>query len=321
METIISTDIQQATSLLQADELIAIPTETVYGLAGNALSTPAIKKIYDVKKRPYHNPLIVHLYESSQIQKYTESPSEMGVYLLNKYSPGPLTVIFQKNSLIPDIVTAGMNQVALRIPKHPITLSLLSELEFPIAAPSANPFGYISPTTPAHVLQQLGSTIPFILDGGPCQKGVESTVISASDNQIIVHRLGAFDIDLLFEEDPNLVILNHETGKLTSPGMLKQHYSPRTRLHIYPIQFKAEEHSHLKIGFIGFTTIPSDLPIAHSIVLSKEGDLDEAAFHLYDALHRLDAMQLDLILIETVPSKGLGMAINDRINRAVAKFI
>ncbi|MCZ6692366.1 MAG: L-threonylcarbamoyladenylate synthase, partial [Bacteroidetes bacterium] len=178
----IGSNIVRAKKFLVQSQLVSIPTETVYGLAANALDQDAVVKIFKVKDRPYFDPLIVHTHSLDQISKYTLDFPHKLYQLGKRLWPGPLTVILPKKKIIPDLVTAGKQDVAIRIPNHPLTLKLLQNLPFPLAAPSANPFGYISPTNPAHVLQNLGDKVPYILDGGPCELGIESTIVGFRDD-------------------------------------------------------------------------------------------------------------------------------------------
>ena len=186
----IGTALSTAIELLRRDEVVAIPTETVYGLAGNALYPKAIASIFEIKNRPRFDPLIVHASSVERLSQYANAFPEAARRLADQFMPGPLTLLLDKAAIIPDLVTAGSPRVALRVPNHPLTLSLLQQLDFPLAAPSANPFGYISPTTAQHVADQLGSQIPYILDGGPCQVGVESTIVGFEDGQAVVYRKG-----------------------------------------------------------------------------------------------------------------------------------
>jgi L-threonylcarbamoyladenylate synthase len=319
-QTIIGKDLSPAIALLNASDVVAIPTETVYGLAGNAFSDEAIRKIYAIKNRPLHNPLIVHVSEVSRITEIAFDIPELAWQLLERFSPGPLTLLLPKKPVISDLVTSGLSRVAVRIPAHPLALELLRNLAFPLAAPSANPFGYISPTTPEHVLKQLGGKIAYILDGGVCDKGIESTVVGFEDGKPIIHRLGAISAEDIRGVAKNAVVRDKDSAAPASPGMLPYHYSPATRLVF------AEESAELlsrlapeKVGVVAFSQYRPDIPEANQIILSRTGNLDEAARNLYSALHALDAMNLQLIVAEKLPEQGLGRAINDRLRRASAK--
>jgi L-threonylcarbamoyladenylate synthase len=319
-QTQIGPDLAPAIALLNSNEVVAIPTETVYGLAGNAYSDEAIRKIYAIKNRPLHNPLIVHVSEVSRITEIAFDIPELAWQLLERFSPGPLTLLLPKKPVISDLVTSGLSRVAVRIPAHPKALELLRSLDFPLAAPSANPFGYISPTTPEHVLKQLGGKIAYILDGGICDKGIESTVVGFEDDKPIIHRLGAISEEDIRGVAKNAVVKDKESAAPASPGMLPYHYSPATRLVF------AEESAELlsrlapeEVGVVAFSQYRPDIPEANQMILSRTGNLDEAARNLYSALHALDAMNLKLIVAERLPEQGLGRAINDRLRRASAK--
>jgi L-threonylcarbamoyladenylate synthase len=319
--TEIGTDLEKAAALLNNKELVAVPTETVYGLAANALNEVAVAKIFAAKKRPLYNPLIVHLKSIEELEKYAKEIPDAAFRLFEAFSPGPLTVILPKNDIVPDITTAGKDNVALRIPNHPLTLELLSMLDFPLAAPSANPFGYISPTTAQHVYSQLKSKIPYILDGGPCESGLESTVIGFNGPKAYLHRLGALCPEALREIIPDISFELHDNNAPVAPGMLKQHYSPNTKmifsdkLHLY-INEKEKE----KIAVISFKQSYEGILPENLVILSPSGNLNEAAQKLYAALHYLDSLQLDLILVERMPNSGIGAAMNDRLERAAAKY-
>jgi L-threonylcarbamoyladenylate synthase len=319
--TIIGTDISKAADYLKNHEIVAIPTETVYGLAANALNENAVSKVYAAKKRPLYNPLIVHIKGISEVEKYAAEIPDLAYKLFETFAPGPLTIILPKKDIIPDITTAGKQDVALRIPNHPLCLSLLEMLDFPLAAPSANPFGYISPTCADHVFKQLNGKIPYILDGGPCTSGLESTVIAFRENNAFLHRLGALGIDDLKKIIPDLRLETKDDIAPVSPGMLKQHYSPNTKLILSKnINQLLAEHSTAKIGIISFQkTYPIDSD--KLVILSQSADLNEAASKLYAALHFMDALELDLIISEYMPDEGIGKAMNDRLDRAASKFL
>jgi L-threonylcarbamoyladenylate synthase len=319
--TEIGKEIDKAVYFLEQNECVAIPTETVYGLAANALEEKAIRKVFEVKKRPLFNPLIVHLKSVDEIEKYAFDIPQTAFDLFEKFSPGPLTIILPKKENISDLITAGKTDVALRIPNHSLSLDLLNQLNFPLAAPSANPFGYISPSTAEHVYKQLKNKIPYILDGGPCNCGIESTVIGFQDNEAVILRLGALSIDVIREVVPDIQVQTNENSTPLSPGMLKQHYSPNTRMLLVDDLAKTiETYKDKNIGIISFRDFYENIKANQQVVLSKSGNLGEAAQKLYAAFHYLDGLELDLILAEMMPEEGLGLAINDRLLRAAAKF-
>jgi len=314
----IDKDINKAIELLTGSDLIGIPTETVYGLAGNALDALAVAKIFEVKERPTFDPLIVHTSSIDRLADYvTDIPEE--VHELSKHFwPGPLTMIFGKKAIIPDLVTSGLDTVAVRIPNHPITLELLKRLDFPLAAPSANPFGYISPTNAMHVDEQLGDKIKYILDGGPCEVGIESTIVSFHDVPTVL-RLGGCDIEQIESIIGNVSIQLHSTSNPTAPGMLESHYAPLTSIQLGNIDQLIEENADKKIGILSFRNRYMGIKNDRQYVLSEKGNIEEAATRLFTGLRHLDALNLQLILSEYVPEVGLGRAINDRLRRAEAK--
>ena len=323
----INTPIQTAKHFLANGEVVGIPTETVYGLAGNALNEDAILKIFKVKNRPFFDPLIIHTNSIERVRDYVSEFPIKAQQLAKAFWPGPLTLLLPKKPIIPDLITSGLERVAIRIPNHPLTLSLLESLDFPLAAPSANPFGYISPTSAAHVEAQLGSKIPYILDGGECQVGIESTIIGFENDEIIVYRLGGISVDEIEKIVGKVVVMNHSTSNPTAPGMVKSHYAPRKRLIIVKYSPQSAVHSPQsnvhsptsKIGFLAFQNLSNQFKIENQLVLSPSGSFEEAAKNLFAYLRLLDGMDIDVIFAELLPEIGLGRAINDRLKRAAAK--
>ncbi len=315
----IGKDVSIAVNYLNTKKLVAIPTETVYGLAGNALSEEAVASIFAVKNRPSFDPLIVHIGRPEMITEYCQKVPSMAKRLAEAFMPGPLTLLLPKRPIIPDIVTAGLSMVAIRIPNHPLTLELLNRLDFPLAAPSANPFGYISPTTAQHVEAQLGDQIPYILDGGPCTIGLESTIVGIYDGQRpVVHRKGGIATEAIEAIVGPVEVKAHSTSNPNAPGMLKSHYAPRVPLVIGNIEELLAANKDKKIGVISFQQWYQDIPQANQVVLTKTGDFKEAARNLFAGMRRLDEQDLDLIVTELVPDQDLGRAINDRLLRAAA---
>lgn len=312
----IGTDINRAIDLLKANELVAIPTETVYGLAGNALDEEAIAKIYEVKNRPFFDPLIIHTDNLDHISHLVKEIPEVLKKLSKAFMPGPLTILLEKNDLVPDLITAGSEKVAIRIPQHPMTIELLSRLDFPLAAPSANPFGYISPTRASHVNDQLKDKISYILDGGPCQVGVESTIVELRDHQLIVLRKGGITVEALEEFGIEVVVNEVSSSNPIAPGMLESHYAPKVPVVINPKFQTIEKYNIERIGVLAFKKIKNLIPIENQLILSKNGDLQEAAQNLFAYMRILDGMDIDLIITETFPEEGLGRAINDKLRRA-----
>ncbi|MBX2903173.1 MAG: threonylcarbamoyl-AMP synthase [Chitinophagales bacterium] len=314
-ETHIGEDLQQAKQLLEAGELVAIPTETVYGLAANALNTNAVAKIFEAKNRPHFDPLIVHLKSVAEIPIYAEQLSDLGLQLAQQFMPGALTLLVPKKDIIPDLVTSGLSTVGLRIPNHPLTLKLLNILSFPLAAPSANPFGYISPTTAQHVAAQLHGKLPYILNGGNCNIGVESTIVEAKENEIIVHRLGGVSVEELQTVCPNITLHINQSSNPGTPGKLLSHYAPKKQLFLSNnIEALVKEHLPKNIAVITFHT--TAIANATAFPLSVNKDLKEASANLFTTMRQLDQSNFDVLLAEYFPDEGLGKAINDRLQRA-----
>ncbi len=314
MTTEVGTDVQKARALLERGLLVSIPTETVYGLAANAYDRTAVVKIFEVKARPSFDPLIVHSNSVDRIREFVEEIPTWAEPLVERFWPGPLTLVLRKKSIIPDIVTSGFETVGVRIPRHPLTLDLLEGLTVPLAAPSANPFGYISPTTAQHVQDQLDGRISYILDGGACEVGVESTIVGEVEGVPTILRVGGVGFEAIRALVPDVVM---KSGKATStmmPGSLPSHYAPRTRLVIGSPDFG--KYAPEEIGCLAFTAVNQKIPIAHQEVLSMKGDLTEAASRLFHAMRELDKLGLRVIYAERVPDLGIGLAINDRLERA-----
>jgi L-threonylcarbamoyladenylate synthase len=312
----IGTDIQKAKELLRKGELVAIPTETVYGLAADATNALAAAKIFAAKDRPEFDPLIVHVPDLDSAQKYVSEIPAKAVTLANLFWPGPLTLILKKNLIIPDLVTSGMNTVGIRCPDHSLTRQLLKELPFPLAAPSANPFGYVSPTRAEHVNEQLGDKIGYILDGGPCKVGIESTIVGFENQKPVIYRLGGLSLEKIEHTIGKVDLLTYSTSNPKAPGQLKSHYAPGHKLILGNMNDLLSKHKSKNIGILSFKT-SYELP--HEIMLSPSGSLEEAAKNLFAALRQFDKLPIDLILAELVPDEGLGRAINDRLRRAAAE--
>jgi L-threonylcarbamoyladenylate synthase len=313
-------DLYKAKEALLKNELIGFPTETVYGLAGNAFSETALKKIFELKKRPFYNPLIIHLKSASCIWDVATEIPESALMLADKFWPGPLTLVLKKQEHISDLITAGKKTVAVRVPSHKLALALLDKLDFPLAAPSANPFGSISPTNAEHVLNYFGEALDVILDGGECEKGLESTIIGFENNLPILYRLGSISLEEIEKTVGKLRITTNDDKSPNSPGMLSRHYAPITDTYLTNnISELLKSFEGKKIGLLVFKNHIQNNNIAHQEVLSKSGDFNEAAKNLYAAMHRLDENKLDVILAERLPDKGLGKTINDKLERATKK--
>ncbi len=315
----IGTEITKAIRHLEAGELVAIPTETVYGLAGNALDENAVMQIFKVKNRPTFDPLIVHTDSIEKVQDFVTTMSAEALLLANHFWAGALTLLLPKKSIIPDLITSGSPLVAIRIPNHPLTLTLLKNLAFPLAAPSANPFGYISPTTAKHVAAQLGDKIPYILDGGGCTLGLESTIVGFEDGTPTIYRKGGISVEAIEKIIGKVQVKTFSSSNPQAPGMLKSHYAPRTPLILGDIEKLIPQYENHKIGILSFQKQLAQIPNHQQITLSVSGNLEEAAKHLFAAMRQLDQMNLDIILAELLPEKELGRAINDRLRRAAAQ--
>ena len=316
----ITTDINKAKEILLQNELIALPTETVYGLAGNAYNETAIKKIFELKKRPFFNPLIVHLKSASCITDVALEIPEIALILAQTFWPGPLTLVLKKQPHISDLVTAGKETVAIRVPNHPLALALLDTLDFPLVAPSANPFGSISPTNAEHVFNYFGKELNVILDGGECEKGLESTIIGFENNQPVLYRHGSIALEEIEKIIGKLGVTTHSETSPNAPGMLSRHYAPKTETYLTNnIAELVKCFEGKKIGLLLFKNHFQNKSIVHQEILSKSGDLNEAAKNLYAAMHRLDQNNLDLIIAERLPDRGLGKTINDKLVRATKK--
>ena len=313
--------IQVAVAALQNNEIVAMPTETVYGLAGNAYSEVAAQKIFALKNRPHYNPLIVHIKSAGYLQQVAKNIPDVALQLADAFWPGPLTLVLEKKDHIPDIVTGGKNTVGVRVPNHPVALELLEQLDFPLAAPSANPFGSISPTTAKHVADYFTDTLTIILDGGSCDKGIESTIIGFENRQAILYRQGSTKVQDIEKITGPLQIRVHANNEsVVAPGMLSKHYAPSTTTILTEdIALGIQKYSDKRIGVLQLipTTLPSFVIAVET--LSQTGNLEEAAKNLYAAMHRLDHQHLDLIIAQKMPAVGMGLAINDKLERAATK--
>jgi L-threonylcarbamoyladenylate synthase len=312
---IINSNAEQAAHLLQ-HSVIGIPTETVYGLAANAFNPDLVARIFEIKNRPSFDPLIVHTWSIEQIYGFTNSFPHQLKQLAEAFWPGPLTVLLPRNESIPDIVTSGLPDVAVRIPNHPLTLHLLQSLPFPLAAPSANPFGYISPTTAQHVNDQLGDKIPFILDGGACDVGLESTIVGLEEDQVTLFRLGGISVEDIERVAGQVRIQTNQSSDPRAPGMLASHYAPRKKLLLGSLENLLKNNRSKDPFLIVYSAFIPGYPESNQRVLSPSGNPKEAAINLFSVLREADKSESKLIIAEEVPNAGLGRAINDRLRRA-----
>jgi len=308
----------RAAQIIKKGGVVAFPTETVYGLGADAFNPLAVARIFEVKRRPYFDPLIVHVANPSNVKKLAKETPSNAKKLIERFWPGPLTIVLLKEEKIPDIVTAGLPTLAIRMPNHPMALALIEESECPIAAPSANPFGYLSPTTAEHVRDQLGDEVDLILDGGACPVGVESTIVSFLEEKPMLLRPGGVSL-----EEIECVIGKVDVPSIedrpSAPGMFPKHYAPRTPIVLDRSQENLDLYQGKKIGLL-LLQEPKDHLESHSVeILSMKGDLREAAANLFAAIRRLDALHLDLIVAEPIPEVGLGRAIMDRLRRAASR--
>ncbi|MBX2814092.1 MAG: threonylcarbamoyl-AMP synthase [Myxococcales bacterium] len=306
--------LQNAVRALHDGDLIAFPTETVYGLGAAALQPKAVARIFEAKKRPLTDPLICHVATVEHVFALTRSFSDIARILADTFWPGPLTLVLNKHARVPDIVTAGFPTVAIRVPEHPVATALLTEWDGPLAAPSANPFGRTSPTTAAHVEEQLREQVELILDGGPCRIGVESTIVDVSSPAAPrLLRPGGVAVEAIEAIlGYPLDIPQADTLHSASPGRMRHHYAPRTPLYI--TSSSQAQHSG-RVGRLAFTKADC-AEFAAVEILSPTGDLREAAHRLFGALRQLDSSHVDVIEAEAVPEHGLGRAIMDRLRRA-----
>ncbi|MCC7466091.1 MAG: threonylcarbamoyl-AMP synthase [Saprospiraceae bacterium] len=313
----ITTDIAEAVECLNREEVIGLPTETVYGLAGNIFSEKAIRNIFSIKQRPLFNPLIVHIGKAEAVEQIAQNIPLPAYQLIAAFWPGPLTLVLERRAGIPDLVTGGKDTVAVRMPNHPMALALLEALNYPLAAPSANPFGSISPTNARHVADYFPEQLELVLDGGPCERGVESTIVGFPDGVPTLYRHGSIPAEEIEAELGQLAYLTRKEHAPDAPGMLSRHYAPATRIVMSTeVAQTVAENTGKRIGLMLFSKPLQEANVAHQEILSPKEDLKEAAMHLYAAMHRLDQMGLDLIIAERFPDAGLGRTINDRLERA-----
>jgi L-threonylcarbamoyladenylate synthase len=314
--TEIGTNLEEAVQHLLQGELVSIPTETVYGLAADALNPIAVAKIFSVKNRPSFNPLIMHFASIEEIEQYTTNFHGLAYEIASQFMPGPISILLSRDvEKVPDIVCAGLPQVAVRIPQKKLTLSLIEMLGRPLCAPSANKSGYVSPTSAKHVYVEMQGLLPYILDGGPAQVGLESTIIEVIEDKVYCHRQGGLaleEIEAFTGEKVHYAIPHH--AKPSASGQLKSHYATNTPLyHGEPSRLIAQNHGR-RIAVISFQKKYSQ--DVDTFILSEKGNLEEAAHQLFKVLRDLDTMNYDMIVAEIFPQSGLGLAINDRLHRA-----
>ena len=334
MYTDIGQDIKKARDLILRGEVVAVPTETVYGLAADMTNEEAVKKIFEIKKRPSYNPLIVHVRDGQMMIKYVDYDKvpHVAYYIeaIDAFLPGPLTLVLPKKDLVPDIVTAGLDTVAIRMPeKHTMMHHLIKAVGRPLVAASANLFGRLSPTKAEHVLAQLDGKIPYILESDEDIKyGIESTILNFMTNPPEILRLGAIskkelekEFSRVFRRRIRLNVVDKVKLHPLAPGMLPKHYAPKTKLVLFSVDLLPKIDQLLKQYKVGILDINRSLSrykdkAAAYLDLSTEGHVEEAAKNLYDYLYQLDKAGLDLIIVASIPERGVGQAIRDRLRRA-----
>ena len=318
MTTEISTDRNAAVELLRNGEIVALPTETVYGLAANALDPIAVAKIFEAKERPRFDPLIVHLPERDWLEKIVDlggEDRELILKLADRFWPGPLTIVVPRREIVPEIVTAGLDTVAVRISAHPIFAEIVCQFGKPLAAPSANRFGRVSPTTAQHVFDELNGRIPLIVDAGATTHGIESTIVAARDGKIEILRRGPITREELSIFGAKIDIAS-AAQKISAPGQLPSHYAPKTPLRLIDNANSFAPRENQRVGLLAWNPVETDKRFVAIRRLSEHHDLREAAANLFRYLRELDALDLDLIVAERVPENGLGAAVMDRLKRA-----
>jgi L-threonylcarbamoyladenylate synthase len=319
MQAIVGSDLSKAGELIRAGQLVAFPTETVYGLGADALNPKAVARIFEAKSRPHFDPLIVHVSRLQDLEPLVAVVPPMAQRLAARFWPGPLTMVLLKTTRVPDLVTSGLHTVAVRIPRHPLAQKLLEAAGVPIAAPSANRFGRLSPTRAEHVAEQLGDRIDYILDGGPCEVGVESTVLDLTVSPPRLLRPGGVALEYLQAVAGEIEVIEQITeGEApAAPGMLTKHYAPRTRVILLDsldqLRSRPAQSALLTLAPVSETDHSGFLAVAF---LSPGGDLREAATKFFATMRRLDEVGAKQIVAVRFPNEGLGRALNDRLQRA-----
>lgn len=322
-------NISYAASIIRSGGIVSFPTETVYGLGADIFNTAGITKIFEAKNRPFFDPLIAHIAALSQLALLSPCHPPIVNDLAKKFWPGPLTMVLPKRETVPDIATSGLTTIAVRMPDHPVACALIRESGIPIAAPSANPFGYLSPTCAEHVARSLGERVPVIIDGGACTVGVESTIIKVGEDKITLLRPGGIAAEEIEMITGPLAANDSVETNPEAPGNLPWHYAPKKRLFIVSSieEIRAEEitGSEKNVAFLLYKkknpAILQKIPRENITFLSEDGNLAEAASNIFSALHYLDRLPVKAIFAEEVPKTGLGMAIMDRLLKASKKYI
>jgi L-threonylcarbamoyladenylate synthase len=309
--------IDEAARIVRGGGLVAFPTETVYGLGADAFNPRAVARVFEVKARPSFDPLIVHLARAADLPRVAEAGDPRAARLAARFWPGPLTLVLPRREEVPDLVTSGLDTVGVRVPAHPAAHALIQAAGTPVAAPSANPFGYVSPTTAAHVASLLGDRVDLVLDGGPCRVGVESTILSLAAESAVLLRPGGVPREELEEALGVSLAVAGPAERPLAPGQLRRHYATRTPLRI--LSGPAGPAPAGRIGLLALRSAPAGGGYEAVEVLAPDGEPASAAPRLFAALRRLDTLGLDLILAEPCEERGLGHAIMDRLRRAAAR--
>ncbi|MFA7287748.1 MAG: L-threonylcarbamoyladenylate synthase [Melioribacteraceae bacterium] len=313
-------NLQSAAKLINGGELVIFPTETVYGIGADGLNPIAVSKIFEAKKRPTFNPLILHISDYTMLDLISADNNELIKEITNRYWPGPLTIVLKKNKIVPDIVTAGNETVAVRMPNHPAALKLIELSGVPIAAPSANSFNRLSPTKANHISDELSSKVKMILDGGKSEIGVESTIIRIENDGITLLRPGGITIEELKKVVNNVKVDTSVKLKPDSPGQLEFHYAPDKPIFFITKDFP-KKYDNKRIGALLFSENKASYHYIKEYYLSPKGDLREAAANLFSMLYKLENdPDIELIAAEKIEEIGLGIAIMDRLKKAVNKF-
>jgi len=314
-------EVERAVGLLAAGEVIGLPTETVYGLAADGTSEASVRRVFEIKGRPPGHPVILHVPSAAELDHYARLVPEQAQRLVHAFWPGPLTLVLWRSGRVPDVVTGGLETVALRMPAHPLFLEVMRRLGRPLAAPSANRFGRVSPTTAAHVRADLGDLIPLVLDGGPCAVGLESTIVDLTGPRPRLRRPGSIGPREMWDRAGVEVEADDGRGPAV-PGSLASHYAPRAEVELVPASElwprARSEAAQRRVGVLCQGVVPDDLP--RGVLLERLGETDEElARGLYAALRRLDERGADLVLAVAPAAGGLGAAVTDRLRRAAGR--
>lgn len=311
-------EIEIAAQLIREGKVVAFPTETVYGLGANALNALAVARIFELKERPSFDPLIVHIASFDELARLTTTTDKRVEMLANRFWPGPLTLILPKSDNVPDIVTSGLETVGIRMPSNPVARELIRLAGCPVAAPSANKFGQLSPTLARHVAKQLPD-VDYILDGGPAAVGIESTIISLNEKGFEILRHGVITREEIEQLVPYFALPESEKTNIVSPGMLKSHYSPGKPIYILDATTPPPADRR-RVGVVSFKGDDTD-GYAQVEVLSPEGDLKNSAVNLFAAIHRLEESDVEYIVAQPVPEVGVGIAIMDKLRKAAYRYL